>query len=99
MSGVKEIQWNENAYESLVLESKTKDIVKVSQPHGLPNAGARDGGDPKRLTILQALVESHKYHAAESIDDVIQGKGKGGSLVSVASKPRSWRCMTDAGTP
>jgi hypothetical protein len=29
VSGVKEIQWNENAYESLVLESKTKDIVKV----------------------------------------------------------------------
>jgi len=29
------------------------------------------------LTVLQALVESHKYHAAESIDDVIQGKGKG----------------------
>lgn len=25
----------------------------------------------------KALVESHKYHAAESIDDVIQGKGKG----------------------
>lgn len=52
VSGVKEIQWNEHAYESLVLEPKTKDIVK-------------------------ALVESHKYHAAESIDDVIQGKGKG----------------------
>lgn len=31
------------------------------------------------LTLLcqQALVESHKYHATESIDDVIQGKGKG----------------------
>ena len=52
VSSVKEIQWNHNAYESLVLEPKTKDIVK-------------------------ALVESHKYHAAESIDDVIQGKGKG----------------------
>jgi hypothetical protein len=52
VSGVKEIQWNKDAYQSLVLEPKTKDIVK-------------------------ALVESHKYHAAESIDDVIQGKGKG----------------------
>lgn len=31
----------------------------------------------------QALVESHKYHAAESIDDVIQGKGKG--LVGMSS--------------
>ncbi|KAK4121562.1 hypothetical protein N657DRAFT_577644 [Parathielavia appendiculata] len=60
VSGVKEIQWNETAYDSLVLEPKTKDIVK-------------------------ALVESHKYHAAESIDDVIQGKGKG--LVAVLHGP------------
>ncbi|KAJ9142946.1 AAA family ATPase [Pleurostoma richardsiae] len=60
VSGVKEIAWNESAYESLVLEPKTKDIVK-------------------------ALVESHKYHAAESIDDVIQGKGKG--LVAVLHGP------------
>ena len=29
VSGIKEIQWNEGAYESLVLEPKTKDIVKV----------------------------------------------------------------------
>ncbi|KAI1499239.1 hypothetical protein F5X99DRAFT_291061 [Biscogniauxia marginata] len=60
VSGVKEISWNEGAYDSLVLEPKTKDIVK-------------------------ALVESHKYHAAESIDDVIQGKGKG--LVAVLHGP------------
>jgi len=60
VSGVKEIQWNDTAYQSLVLEPKTKDIVK-------------------------ALVESHKYHAAESIDDVIQGKGKG--LVAVLHGP------------
>lgn len=60
VSGVKEISWNESAYSSLVLEPKTKDIVK-------------------------ALVESHKYHAAESIDDVIQGKGKG--LVFVLHGP------------
>ena len=60
VSGVGEISWNELAYESLVLEPKTKDIVK-------------------------ALVESHKYHAAESIDDVIQGKGKG--LVAVLHGP------------
>jgi hypothetical protein len=31
VSGVKEIQWNQTAYESLVLEPKTKDIVKVRQ--------------------------------------------------------------------
>lgn len=29
VSSVKEISWNENAYQSLVLEPKTKDIVKV----------------------------------------------------------------------
>jgi hypothetical protein len=33
VSGVKEIQWNETAYESLVLEPKTKDIVKVCSTH------------------------------------------------------------------
>ncbi|KAJ5042279.1 uncharacterized protein L3040_004831 [Drepanopeziza brunnea f. sp. 'multigermtubi'] len=60
VSGVKEIVWNEGAYDSLVLENNTKDIVK-------------------------ALVESHKYHPAESIDDVIQGKGKG--LVAVLHGP------------
>ncbi|KAI1077949.1 hypothetical protein F5B20DRAFT_248399 [Whalleya microplaca] len=60
VSGVKEISWNENAYDSLVLQANTKDIVK-------------------------ALVESHKYHPAESIDDVIQGKGKG--LVAVLHGP------------
>lgn len=60
VSGIKEISWNESAYESLVLEPKTKDIVR-------------------------ALVESHKYHAAESIDDVIQGKGQG--LVFVLHGP------------
>ena len=35
--------------------------------------------------IVKALVESHKYHPAESIDDVIQGKGKG--LVAVLHGP------------
>ena len=60
VAGIREITWNEGAYESLVLENNTKDIVK-------------------------ALVESHKYKAAESIDDVIQGKGKG--LVAVLHGP------------
>ncbi len=35
--------------------------------------------------LLQALVQSHKYHPAESIDDVIQGKGRG--LVSMYKNP------------
>ncbi|XXG95191.1 Calcium channel yvc1 [Hypoxylon texense] len=60
VSGIKEITWNEHAYDSLVLQPNTKEIVK-------------------------ALVESHKYHPAESIDDVIQGKGKG--LVAVLHGP------------
>lgn len=60
VSGIKDIVWNEGAYESLVLEGNTKDIVK-------------------------ALVESHKHHPAQSIDDVIQGKGKG--LVAVLHGP------------
>ncbi|KAI5861500.1 hypothetical protein GGS23DRAFT_611485 [Durotheca rogersii] len=58
VSGIKEISWNEHAYDSLVLQPSTKEI---------------------------ALVESHKYHPAESIDDVIQGKGKG--LVAVLHGP------------
>ncbi|KAK2001937.1 hypothetical protein LX36DRAFT_678660 [Colletotrichum falcatum] len=41
--------------------------------------------EPKQKDIVKALVESHKYHAAESIDDVIQGKGKG--LVAVLHGP------------
>ncbi|KAI1759795.1 hypothetical protein GGR53DRAFT_523588 [Hypoxylon sp. FL1150] len=60
VSGIKEITWNEHAYDSLVLQPNTKEIVK-------------------------ALVESHKYHPASSIDDVIQGKGKG--LVAVLHGP------------
>ncbi|OTB03848.1 hypothetical protein M426DRAFT_73749 [Hypoxylon sp. CI-4A] len=60
VSGIKEITWNEHAYDSLVLQPNTKEIVR-------------------------ALVESHKYHPAESIDDVIQGKGKG--LVAVLHGP------------
>ncbi|CAM1511017.1 Fc.00g085300.m01.CDS01 [Cosmosporella sp. VM-42] len=60
VSGVKDIKWNEKAWDSLVLEDGTKDLIK-------------------------ALVESRKYHAAATIDDVIQGKGKG--LVTVLHGP------------
>lgn len=35
VSGVKEIVWNEQAYDSLVLEPKTKAIVKVSLMHSV----------------------------------------------------------------
>lgn len=60
LSGVKDIEWNEGAFESLVLPPNQKSIVK-------------------------ALVSSHKFHAAETIDDVVQGKGKG--LVFVLHGP------------
>jgi SpoVK/Ycf46/Vps4 family AAA+-type ATPase len=36
-------------------------------------------------SIVQALVESHTFHAAQNVDDVIQGKGKG--LVAVLHGP------------
>jgi ATPase family associated with various cellular activities (AAA) len=60
VSGVKEIEWNEGAFSSLVLPDNQKSIVK-------------------------ALVESHTFNAAQNIDDVIQGKGKG--LVAVLHGP------------
>ncbi|GJN79242.1 hypothetical protein PLIIFM63780_002755 [Purpureocillium lilacinum] len=60
VSGIGEIKWNDKAWDSLVLETATKDLIK-------------------------ALVQSRKYHAAQTIDDVIQGKGKG--LVTVLHGP------------
>lgn len=60
ISGISDIEWDADAFDSLVLASNQKSIVK-------------------------ALVESHTFHAAENIDDVIQGKGKG--LVAVLHGP------------
>ncbi|RAK89868.1 AAA family ATPase [Aspergillus costaricaensis CBS 115574] len=60
ISGISEIEWNEDAFDSLVLPDNQKSIVK-------------------------ALVESHTFRAAQNIDDVIQGKGKG--LVAVLHGP------------
>jgi hypothetical protein len=60
VSGINEIKWNDTAWDSLVLEPATKDLI-------------------------QALVKSRKYNAAQTIDDVIQGKGKG--LVTVLHGP------------
>ncbi|KMU91149.1 hypothetical protein CIHG_08898 [Coccidioides immitis H538.4] len=60
ISGIREIEWNSGAFDSLVLPGNQKSIVK-------------------------ALVESHTFHAAENIEDVIQGKGKG--LVAVLHGP------------
>ena len=60
VSGVKDIVYNDSAFESLMLPEKQKGIVR-------------------------ALVESHKFNAAKTIDDVVVGKGKG--LVSVLHGP------------
>ncbi|KAL4960691.1 ATP-binding protein [Aspergillus stella-maris] len=60
ISGVSDIEWNEDAFDSLVLPGNQKSIVK-------------------------ALVESHTFCAAQNIDDVIQGKGRG--LVAVLHGP------------
>ncbi|KAF9251692.1 hypothetical protein DTO027I6_5550 [Penicillium roqueforti] len=60
ISGISDIEWDKEAFGSLVLPSNQKSIVK-------------------------ALVESHAFHAAQNIDDVIQGKGKG--LVAVLHGP------------
>lgn len=60
ISGVSDIEWDKDAFDSLVLPANQKSIVK-------------------------ALVESHTFHAAQNIDDVIQGKGKG--LVAVLHGP------------
>jgi len=57
---VADIKWNDKAWDSLVLETETKRLIK-------------------------ALVESRKYNPATTIDDVIQGKGKG--LVAVLHGP------------
>ncbi|PKY04987.1 hypothetical protein P168DRAFT_235269 [Aspergillus campestris IBT 28561] len=60
ISGISDIDWNEDAFDSLVLPGNQKSIVK-------------------------ALVESHTFCAAQNIDDVIQGKGRG--LVAVLHGP------------
>lgn len=60
ISGVHDITYNEDAFDSLVLP-------------------------PNQKSIVRALVESHKHHGAKTIDDVVQGKGKG--LVAVLHGP------------
>ena len=60
ISGVHDITYNEDAFDSLVLP-------------------------PNQKAIVRAMVESHKFHGAKTIDDVVQGKGKG--LVTVLHGP------------
>jgi hypothetical protein len=56
LSGIDEIKWNDEAFNSLVLPSRIKQNLK-------------------------GLVSSHRFNAAKTIDDVIQGKGKGLNVV------------------
>lgn len=56
LSGIEDIQWNNEAFDSLVLPDKIK-------------------------SNLKGLVSSHRFNAARTIDDVIQGKGKGLNVV------------------
>ncbi|KIW08695.1 uncharacterized protein PV09_00642 [Verruconis gallopava] len=60
LSSVTDIEWNDEAYSSLVLQEEKKQVVK-------------------------ALVSAHKFHGSKTIDDVVQGKGKG--LVFVLHGP------------
>jgi SpoVK/Ycf46/Vps4 family AAA+-type ATPase len=60
LSAVTDIEWNDEAYTSLVLAEEKKQVVK-------------------------ALVSAHKFHGSKTIDDVVQGKGKG--LVFVLHGP------------
>ncbi|CZT11514.1 related to TOB3 (member of AAA-ATPase family) [Rhynchosporium agropyri] len=68
--------------EKLWLEFTVSGVKKI-----VWNEGAYDSLvlEDNTKAIVKALVESHKYHPAESIDDVIQGKGKG--LVAVLHGP------------
>jgi hypothetical protein len=56
LSGIEEIKWNAEAFDSLVLPDRIK-------------------------SNLKGLVSSHRFNAARTIDDVIQGKGKGLNVV------------------
>ncbi|KAJ4159103.1 uncharacterized protein LMH87_008019 [Akanthomyces muscarius] len=71
VSNVNEVKWNDQAWDSLVLEPETKDLIK-------------------------ALVTSRRSNASKTIDDVIQGKGKG--LVTVLhGAPGTGKTLTAEG--
>lgn len=55
VSGIKDISWNEKAYESLVLEPKTKETVKVWQPRhyrNFPSRGIEKNADNRNRPSL-----------------------------------------------
>jgi hypothetical protein len=56
VSNIKDISWNDGAFDSLVLEENKK-------------------------VYLKALVSSHRTNGDKTVEDVIQGKGKGLNIV------------------
>lgn len=71
VSNIGEVKWNDDAWDSLVLEPQTKDLIK-------------------------ALVTSRRNNASKTIDDVIQGKGRG--LVTVLhGAPGTGKTLTAEG--
>ncbi|KGQ04494.1 26S protease regulatory subunit 4 [Beauveria bassiana D1-5] len=71
VTNVGPVRWNDQAWDSLVLERETKDLIK-------------------------ALVTSRRSNASKTIDDVIQGKGKG--LVTVLhGAPGTGKTLTAEG--
>ena len=65
VSGVKDITWNEGAYDSLVLEDNTKAIVKVMQLLPNPDTAnmSRLSLSPTNTTQQKALTMSSKARA------------------------------------
>ena len=86
VSGVKEIQWNNNAYESLVLEAKTKDIVKVRLtlfPRARRRADMlRPWSNHTSTTPPRASTTSSRGRARASlVSSVSGGDGRRSSLI------------------
>jgi hypothetical protein len=79
--------------EKLWLEFTVSGIADIDW-----NSGAFDSlvlpGNQK--SIVKALVESHTFRAAENIDDVIQGKGKG-LVVVLHGPPGTGKTLTAEG--
>lgn len=68
VSGVKDISWNEKAYESLVLEPKTKETVKVCSPHhsGLLNESkAKKRAGSRRVSQVPCCREHRRCDSGQ----------------------------------
>ncbi|KAK0385696.1 hypothetical protein NLU13_6873 [Sarocladium strictum] len=52
--------------------------------------------EPETKDLMQALVKSRKFHAANTIDDVIQSKGKG-LVIVLHGRPGTGKTLTAEG--